>query len=312
MPGRVSPVRESGGATWAAALASMFVNRRRHLLAVATALAVLGVPGPASATTIELRAEASNGYRLHLKASDRNRTRARVELKRNHAIALYTVRRDIEISKRRLRFDLGPRGGVDLRFHKRTNRRCDQKVSAHHGVFRGELRFDGEHGFTTVDRSRVPGVVLLRGRCGGGGDGVLRGMARAGGAGTFPMPWPRRGEVGSHFLFGCGPEPDSYLYVETSGRFFYGGASVFEEHRWARVVRVAQMSGDDAPLRVTANGRRATLRLPGPRFDGVARYAHGRTSGDLEADLPGRGWVPMTPGKAVLDDWDSPGPHCNR
>jgi hypothetical protein len=267
---------------------------------VAVACGCLSIAGTASATTIEIRAEATNGYRLQIKASERHE-RARVTLKKNHALAFYIRKRKVEISKRRLRFDLGPRGSVDLRFRKRSTNRCGGKVRAHRGVFRGALRFDGEGGYAAVDASRAPGVVILGGRC--GGDGL--------------PPFLKRPPVGresdeEHYMFGCGPQPHTPFMAFGADSYFWGLAFAVEKEPWARITRVAVMTGEASAFRVFDHGKRATLRPAGGRFDGAAHFARGHTTGNLTADFPGRSDVPMAPGPAVLDDFDSPDPPCLR
>ncbi|MFN8113540.1 MAG: hypothetical protein U0R51_10110 [Solirubrobacterales bacterium] len=266
---------------------------------VLSALVVLAIAGSASATTVQLSAEGSNGYRLHIKASDARRPRARVELKKNHSIAFYIRKRDVVISKRRLAFDLGPRGSVDLRFHERTTKSCGGKVRSRRGVFRGRLRFAGENGYTQVDASNARGEVVLRGRC--GGSGLPPFLQR--------RPGRRAGDE-EHYLFGCGPEPRTPYLANGSDEFFWGLAFALEKQPWARITRVAVMAGDPSSLRVSENGKRATLRPSGGRFHGVAHFAHRRTTGNLTADFPGRPGVPLVPGPAVLDDFDSPDPPC--
>ena len=273
--------------------------KRSALVATLTIVACAVGAGYAEATTIEIRAEASHGYRLHIKASDQNNKRARVELKKNGAFAYYSRKRDVHISKRRLRFDLGPRGNVDLRFRKRTTNRCDGKVRARRGIFRGELRFDGEHGYASIDRSRVPGLVVIRGRCHSGGL-------------PFPLrPNASRAADDDHFLLACGPEPMTSLYAESFDHSLLGAAGAVEKHPWARVARIAIMPDEMTRFRVFKHGKRATLRSSGGRFEGVAHYARGRTSGNLTVDLPGRLGLPLVPGDAILDDWNSPGPRCS-
>ena len=113
-------------------------------------------------------------------------------------------------------------------------------------------------------------------------------------------------------MFGCGPERHTPFFVEASDSYFWGAAFALEKEPWAKITRVAVMTGDASAFRVFKHGTRATLRPSGGRFHGAAHYARGRTTGNLTADFPGRPGVAMVPGPAVLDEFDNPDPPCYR
>lgn len=70
-------------------------------------------------------------------------------------------------SAKRMVSDLGSRGGYDLRFHAKKTKMIDppkgctgKQAKARIGVWKGQIKFRGERGYTSVDASRARGRVV--------------------------------------------------------------------------------------------------------------------------------------------------------
>lgn len=245
----------------------------------------------AGAAKMHLAAEGTHGYRLVVDASSNGRgDRARLVVKRNHSRSLYSLRGKIEVTNKHLALDFGPRGKLAMKFRQRSksagaNGPCAGSDVLRRGIFVGSFEFHGERGFTDVDVDRV------------------RGEVREGGCLWLPhreVRDRRPAKPDDAVLIGCTPEPAVFLAAFDFDDFTIIEGVSSAERPWAKISRVVFSRDEAAIFTVRRHGTRATVAPGGAWFSGVARYADGRTTGDLTANLPGRGPVALTPGKATL------------
>lgn len=191
---------------------------------------------------------------------------------------------------KRLKANLGKLGTIDLRFKARKTKRqrprgctgTPNKVTR--GVWRGRLRFKGEHGYTKVNLTKLRGTVLKPGnlRCDDDGGGPV-GPARASLVVT-------RGNIDRGTMLTVSkadrPNASPQFYVTHS-----------EKAGKVSINRTASYNGRPAEFTYTtpAPSGEADVRPKGP-FSGVGRY-RGLDSwgGNLRVKLAGaKGRVPLT------------------
>lgn len=206
--------------------------------------------------------------------------------------ATYILRRPQRVSKRRIVADFGAVGRVSVRFDERdsahtSRRRCSREGIAI-GALRGDLRFDGENGFTrfVARRELAFRQSMVRRRCGG------RRTRRPGAVDDFPD---------AAFLSSCGGEAGAGLfaleYAPEEEPFFLGTRT--ERTEDLTTIRTLELTGAASAFDVRPDGRSARLDPPYP-FSGRAEFSSGALSGNVSAPLPGVGPVRMAPGDAEL------------
>jgi hypothetical protein len=282
-------------------------------LAVTMAAISLFVPGAAAGSeriaALSIRAEAANGYRLWLDASDRRSGDfASVELTKGRASVLYVPRGRVRVTARKIRFRLGALGRVHLRFKEQRRsgsegELCQFALTERRGHFNGLLRFEGEDGFSRFEAHKVNGSVLTlrHARC--HGDHRSR---------RDPAIADRRPERQDQpFIIACGPADGVLLFVQRLRPFTAFGAFADSRTRFADIQRSAIAYGDVSRFKTSNHLAAAEIHPPGPLFSGTATYSDGMTSGNLTALLPGLGRVPVVPGAAVLSrDYRVDPPPC--
>ncbi len=196
----------------------------------------------------------------------------------------------------RLQATFGHFGKVKMRFRasrhrtwvgrRRTCRGANRFIKKH-GVFRGNLRFRGEHGYVTVRVHRARGAVVVPApKC-------LGRRGRGGGSGFFGFFEPRAA------LLSVAREgiDASTLVVLESRRNTQFVATTEETRGRLAIFRIAVLR---KPSRIRTDEALTTAKLSPPApFHGTGRYrayADGSNSwsGDLSVDFPGASRFPLT------------------
>ncbi len=132
---------------------------------------LLGASGAAAATQQPLQAsfklKGSHHYGISGLA---NPVFATLTTSRGHGLAQYGARNGQDAgfgSAKRMVMDMGSRGGYDLRFHAKKTKMIDppkgctgKQAKARIGVWKGQIKFRGEGGYTSVDATRARGRVV--------------------------------------------------------------------------------------------------------------------------------------------------------
>lgn len=272
---------------------------RALLVAALLALGFVPPPAPASAAgftpsfrgvSIRAHIEGSNGYDLRVLA-DRfgaDDEEVTVGASKGRSNAFYILQRSVQVTARRVRADLGSRGRVSLDFHERGRHRvhdprCRGYDVVRRGVFRGTVRFRGEHRYTHAKVHRAEGSVTIEGtyNCRSGG--------RSGGG-------PSRRPV---VLSACNRRLDYFAAKRRPG---------------TRAVHFAFLRERDGPVAIYRStlrvGRAGTFTYaddlstasidPPSAFHGHGDYADGYLRGNATVSLLGVGRVSLAPLQASL------------
>jgi len=306
---------------------------RARALAVAItfgALVVLALPAGALAKPgyFKLRGESSeqivlnatNGFKLHVEVYDRRATLSfgKETEKGGNEFFTYSFRRRLAPGPN-LHLNLGKEGVVDLRFvpgHREENRMAGCKggpsvIETGHLV--GTIRIHGRDGFTDVDAHRVYGVVArtpaqtCRRQQPKRGIDVV-GVKATKGKATVPK--------GALELFGAAPGGPLFSALRVEERELSGDdfedfdAAITHRTRAWTTTSVASAEGGvggDGGFLTPDPGEplSAATIAPAAPFSGSATFAmtsaHGyEWSGDLTAELPGYGRVPLTGPKVAV------------
>jgi hypothetical protein len=297
------------------------------MIATAVLLAVAALPSAASGdgrvTYVIFRAPATHGYELQFSARAGKRSEASVTVSRGRAwaawstvggelvdaefgrgssSAIYDLSGEMRISARRVAADLGPLGSIDMRLEERGGRPIDRhclrgRVGKEQLV--GALDFEGEAGYAVATRARVRAVVAtVRRTCAG------KGRKAPAAASHEPSPWQ------GPQLLACGPGSGTLLLADRDRYTSSASALAFERTPYARIIRSADVVRPATDFSYRRDLTSAKLHPSPPIFAGLARYGDGATTGDLQARMPGRGTVPMTPGDAILGRGQVAIPDC--
>ncbi|HEY6731713.1 MAG TPA: hypothetical protein VI039_11900 [Solirubrobacterales bacterium] len=288
--------------------------KARGLLALlACAVAALALAGSATAKPgyfvekpvrlVFMQLQASNGYRAHLFGF--NRRQVSISVSDDSASASYSVRGRVTDEEIEARF--GSRGRLRLRFEpdgpttvQKVSSKCKGKPSIdQEGHFVGQLRFEGENGFTRVRATRAKGFVLIghrvvckrdRRRKADRSRPRVEATSLGATSSTPRAPWYSVVKEKSRR-----PAQDSWVTEEAIHT-----AAVTERRPGMVITRSATAVSPPETFAVTPIGETpitATISPPAP-FSGTATYekrADGTTSwsGDLRTELPGRGVVSL-------------------
>jgi hypothetical protein len=274
----------------------------RRLLALLAALAViLCVPALAQSASAAkppaplfvpnaFRLPASNGYSLYVIA-------APARAGRSGSLLIYAtakgkgVRYSVPaaVTETSMQADLGAMGRISVTFHP-TNQAdtitCDKRVIPFDsGQWEGEISFQGEQGYTSVEATAVPGNL----------DYIRTELCE-----VFWSGGPANGPQPGAELFLRNPGLGARLTVSkrrpgAAAQIF---ASMSEYIDGILIFRYASLRMPGTSFTFDRHLRTATVRPPAP-FTGSARYdrnkkAGQRWSGDLTVDLPGRSGVALT------------------
>lgn len=266
--------------------------------------------------SLELNAEASNGYRLSVFTSGHHRVTLAVH--RGLASARYTVRG--QVSRHSIDADFGELGRISVQF---TGRRTPapsllppglpplppahcrgRKPVRDVGVFSGEIQFTGEQGFTQIDADRATGQVLQTYRR------VCTERARAGspaGRASASRPFPlfvrlavQAGAAGTVKFEAQGFEypPGFEEHKNEFGPIFFAQA---REHLGrVAIERAALAFGREGSLLLSPRGAHPVTATftPDMPFGGSGEFRQEQGSaptwaGSLDVFLPGLGRVPL-------------------
>jgi hypothetical protein len=317
--------------------------RLRLAFGLAIALAVTLATSPAADAKgkerLEFQLRTSNGFKVHLQASDStailvvSRDKRKGDL--SFAESAYVAR--ARTTANRLRATFGDRGQVSMRFRpsgrarhaasRRPCRRSDRRTTRF-GTFVGAFRFTGENGYTKVRVQRVRGTVVSPAapRCRHSfGRHPAHGTAAIWKALSAP-PVAVRKSLDPHAAAETrallGGLPRSVTFLGASWRqglaaqsfgaieigplgTLYLAASLHTEGRLG-VFRIALAAGSAASLSVDDSLSLARVKPPAP-FNGSATFEHfddGTRSwvGTLAVSFPGAPGLPLTgpPFKAKL------------
>jgi hypothetical protein len=235
-----------------------------------------------------------------------NRHQVNISVSGNAGAVSYSVRGRVTDDEIEARF--GSRGRIAMRFESTGQPEIDEvagnckgKASIDQGGrFVGQLRFEGEGGFTRVRARVVKGFVLTRHRatCKRVHRKKRKSRAERPAITTLTASTSDR-EAPSYAVYKEGSEKGGKDVV--SGDEAIHIASVLERRQGMTIVRSATEFGESATFAVSPLGSTpltATVSPPTP-FSGSAAFEKapdGSTtwSGDLTAELPGRGTVPLT------------------
>jgi hypothetical protein len=244
------------------------------------------IPWPVDAFTLE----ASKGYLVHVFGPGLISRKAVVYFERpnQRSAASYSVRS--KITKKGIWANFGALGRIALRFHPSQRvehvRACGRVYRLRLGTYVGEIRFDGEEGFSAVRAHQVrgdlrPALSLLcpGGRQWSGPPGAVLDVKRS---------QPGKPEVGFEAVQDSATGP---TFLEAGIQERNGGVSILRS--------VDAMTGPEA---FTYGLEKYTATIaPPPPFSGTAYFLGERppgipskVSGDLRVDFPGRAGVALT------------------
>jgi hypothetical protein len=298
---------------------------------VCAALALLAVPAAAVASPgyevqnkslrLELKTAGSNGYSVSIATVGHKQVK--LTASKHGVFAAYTV--DGRVSRHGIDADFGQLGHLSVRFrgvsrpfelipglplHLHPSRRdCRGRPPRREvGRFRGEIEFEGEHGFTAVDARTARGEVDRSYR---------RVCKRRSPKATAAKREGNTGKAGFDLTLLSASErsPDRRVIFGAIGFEAFGPkptddkaspgviliAGVDERPGRVAITRAALIDGEPGGILLSKRGAvpvKATVAPPSP-FSGTASYLDqpGATpswSGDLSVRLPGVGAVPLT------------------
>lgn len=276
------------------------------MTALALPASAVAKPGYYVETPVRLvfmQVQSSNGYRAQVVGF--NRRQVSISVSNDSGSASYSVRGTVADDTIEARF--GSRGLLKMRFEpqgpaevEKVSSNCKGRPSTdQEGRFVGQLRFEGENGFTEVQATRAEGFVLIGHRA------ICKRDRRRKADRKQPSV-----DVTSLSATSSTPRAARYSVIKEEPRrprrdpWFtedaIHSAYVTERHSGMTIVRQANATSPPETFAVTPIGQTpvtATLSPPAP-FSGTATYekqAGGTVSwsGDLRAELPGRGVVPL-------------------
>lgn len=307
----------------------------RALAAAVIAACAAGLLVPAAApadsrlVSVQLRANAGNGYRFlfAIEPDGSGRGPAGFGFRKRtegfdsgvpgfSAAAFYSARHGGSLRGRRLTAAVGAFGVVDARFERSSRKKrvhsygggCKEISVRRRGLFVGRIDFAGEGSYAEVHRETIRGRIDSSRFSGCHG---RRDDSRA----SFPVKVPvgvTRAQ-GNPLLASCGADPETGLVAlrDAEGAAVLASSDERFREQGMRIVRYLIASGDRDWFRTGPKLRRATIEPTFPAFSGSARYARGALTGDLRVSLPGLADVPLTLGDAVLGrEDDVPIPDC--
>lgn len=269
-------------------------------LASASCLALVAVLLPASAAAASLPKGAislstiklgeSNGYELELIAGrfGKRRSGVGVTAQRETASANYSVRTR---NGPGIHATFGSLGQVDLGFHRRRKvverpeRNCRWIIEV--GVFRGNVRFVGEGGYVTVEKTNLKGDIfrLPDGFCG-------LGNFRPG----LPPGLPRETVLAARMMTGAREVSFRASRERSPRRTVQFEASTIERVEGMRIDRSVLVPGE--PGEFTTSGTSHAAVSPLPPFSGYATFRDPgggvpAWEGPLAVALPGLAALPL-------------------
>ncbi len=192
------------------------------------------------------------------------------------------------VTETSMQADLGALGRISVTFHPTNQAKtvtCGKRVIPYDsGRWEGEIRFQGEEGYASVEATAVPGNL----------DYVRAEICEVfwSGAGNGPRPGAEL------FLRNPGLGPGLAVFKRQPGAAAQMFASMREYVNGVSISRYASLRMPGKYFTYDHRLRTATVRAPAP-FSGSARYdrdkkAGQRWSGDLTVDMPGRSGVALT------------------
>jgi hypothetical protein len=248
------------------------------------AMALGAAPALAVKTTDQFKLQGSNNYSISVFGY---RHSTSLTASRNHAAAIYDHRG--RATARVLKMDLGNFGRISTRFHaKKTVRQSAPRHCTGHrrkvkkGVFKGTIKFRGEHGYTKVRARKARGTVSF-------GPPFLCGTGE-----------PTQGTALSYF-----DDPTSFRAERGDGssRAFFS-ATTHNQAGAVSIFRILSLSGPASDFTFAGDYSSADVTPPAP-FSGQGHYTgdamsnSGTLNGNLKAFFPGKGRVPLA-GPAFL------------
>jgi hypothetical protein len=297
------------------------MKARGHLIFLACALALIGVPAGADAKPgyvikpkslrVNLSLPASNGYFATIQAQGPRKVS--LSLSKGGMSATYLARG--RVSRKGIEADFGEFGQVSLRFKPESRftprgpfaglpvpvplrESCKGKSSeGEKGVFLGKVRFEGERGYTRIDTHRLRGRVVRRYErvCKAAVDPfadkfkvreeVVFFGAKAQGAGV------QRFVSGMEMTVSVGGQELAIAVLKGSERKRVGHVGV---------TKAGFVIGESDTIDFSPAGKQPVtgLAMPEKPFEGTASYlGEGKApptwSGTLAVRLPGSGLVPL-------------------
>jgi hypothetical protein len=262
------------------------------LLVTAPLLCLPNTEAHAAAPRAEFTLNATNGYKVSVEGSG---SQVALTVRGHGGSATYSVKG--RTFSRQLKARFGDLGQIAVRFQPRGKperlappKRCkgrDRTLSE--GIFTGTISFNGEHGYTRVTKTRVPGSVrsAQAWRC-KGGDGSGRGAGEHSVLRLLPLGTSALGAftpngrvVFAAVLLGGPEKPDTSLFL----------AGTSERLGAMRIGRFALALANARAFAIAPELTEATVQPPKP-FSGSAGFVRGSDgaigwSGPLAVNLPG-------------------------
>ena len=192
------------------------------------------------------------------------------------------------VTETSMQADFGALGSISVTFHPTNHAKsvtCGKReILYDSGQWEGEIRFQGEEGYTSAEASAVPGNL----------DYVRTELCEVFYSGGDNGPRPGA----ELFLRNPGLGAGLIVSKRRPGAAAQIFASVSEYNNGISISRYASLRMPGSRFIFDQRLRTATVRPPSP-FTGSARYdrdrkAGQRWSGDLTVDLPGRSGVALT------------------
>lgn len=274
--------------------ARLFVASFALVLVATLVLSALALAAPAPELRFQL--PGSNGYEVHVSAHQATaliRVSRADDSKRRRASTIYLARR--KPSANRIDASFGELGRIDASFHPsgRVTRRgrsapsCQpaEREVRRYGVFRGEIRFRGENGYTAVAAHRVKGEAIVP--AGPGCTSPTAPAAEPSGKVTSLIADLHSGIHGTYLAATLDPL--------RKARFF-----AYDDYSEGQlgIAHFAFVHAAPAAFQVDSSLSSATVTPP-PPFSGSATLGHDAAgnklwSGSLTVSFPGAPDVPLT------------------
>jgi hypothetical protein len=249
------------------------------------------------------RLSASNGYSLHAIAVDGDPHERPDALllfvERKHADATYVVLRKVTVTETEIAADLGGLGSIDLHFVPSGQARVEKSacdpgpIEIDSGFYEGQVAFEGEEGFATVDAVRASGEIGVAASLICSSSGVEGFGGHAPGA---LLSLRRRGSEG-HLEF--------QVKKNSPTRPTRLSASIVEQRDGLGIFRSVSSLGGPGAFRFDIPNQTALLNPPSP-FQGTATFRRhsrrtpGRLRGSLSVDFPGHSNVSLAGSRGSL------------
>jgi hypothetical protein len=267
---------------------------KRFALILALAMALGAAPARAEVDVYaNVHLSGTNGYKLLLYGYEH-----RVYLDTFAAGSDVTYWGKGLVTRKRIEFDLGSRGGFDLSFEPRGELReghvprfCQGYTRRQPGVFTGVAMFTGDDGYTSVSTDTAHGSVVL--------SDVHCHRPPI----DFVPPNPPQDQPHTHHLVGLDANGPYYIPAFFAEHRDGSRRARFNANSWERdgAIQIYRSVSSTAPrsaFTFDLRSDKATVAPP-PPFSGQASY-DGRAdppdiwTGDLAVALPGAGTVALT------------------